>query len=428
MNNSKNKYSVVTASLPPRRIVGATLPTTRRFSLLSLTIFSMFLLFATPTTVLADLQIGASVSTEDVGLTASNSFTGCGGAQVPSSNLDYEARVVELVNQIRMDNGLLPLKRVAQLDDASRFHASDMGVDDYFSHNSHDRVNGQLVESCKWSDRIGAYYTNWSSISENIAAGYTSPEDVVKGWMESPGHKKNILADTNWEIGVGYYSGQGSYTHYWVQNFGQRRDHFPVVINGEAAKTDTGDLAIHIYGQWENIRLRTNEGAWSEWRTFEPRTSWFLEGDPGEHTVHIEMRNGSTVAHSSDTIYLTRRTLPATLSNLPDRLSFLYDTGKNQLTPPVHVLQPIPNADGYTWQASVDSNWLEVTPAQGNHAQTVTIRPKKATSGSTGSSARVLLSLYDSAGTAIESHSIEVSISSSDLSNQVYLPTLMSGR
>jgi uncharacterized protein YkwD len=319
MTFQEKKFLAAIAPYLPR-IKPITSLSTQKYRVLTLALCSLFLLFANAATVLADPEIGDAISTEESDTASLANLTGCGGARLPSSNPDYEARVVELVNQIRLEHGLLPLKRVAQLDHAARFHATDMAVDDYFAHNSHDRVNGQLVLSCKWGDRVSTYYANWSSMSENIGAGYTSPDAVVKGWMESEGHRKNILSNANWEIGVGYFSGQGSYKHYWVQNFGQRRDTYPVIINGEAATTDTGELTIHVYGQWENIRMRANVGAWSEWQPFQPVVGWFLEGAPGEHTLHVEMRKAGTVAHSSDTIRLTTDTTPSANNNLQNKI------------------------------------------------------------------------------------------------------------
>lgn len=54
-------------------------------------------------------------------------YSGCGGALAPPVNADYEQQVVELVNQTRGDYGLAPLKRVDALDDAARYHATDLG-------------------------------------------------------------------------------------------------------------------------------------------------------------------------------------------------------------------------------------------------------------------------------------------------------------
>jgi uncharacterized protein YkwD len=119
---------------------------------------------------------------------------GCGGSQFPSSDEAFEQEVLRLVNQIRLDNRLLPLKRVETLTSAARFHATDMSEEDYFSHTSHDRVNGELAESCEWGDRISTYYTDWNLIAENIAAGHATPQGAVDGWMNSTGHKHNILS------------------------------------------------------------------------------------------------------------------------------------------------------------------------------------------------------------------------------------------
>ena len=144
-------------------------------------------------------------------------LAGCGGPIFPSSNEAVEQEVVNLTNQIRLDNGLPPLKWVKTLTDAARFHATDMSEENYFSHTSYDRVNGELVESCRWGDRLAIYYSDWQSLSENIAAGYATPAAVVDGWMNSEGHRKNILSGSNWELGVGYFLGSGTYRHHKCQ-------------------------------------------------------------------------------------------------------------------------------------------------------------------------------------------------------------------
>ena len=68
----------------------------------------------------------------------------------------------------------------------------------------------------------------WSGAGENIAAGYASPEDVMDGWMNSQGHRANILNCAFRDIGVGYVylandTGQVNYRHYWTQDFGTPR-------------------------------------------------------------------------------------------------------------------------------------------------------------------------------------------------------------
>ena len=81
-----------------------------------------------------------------------------------------------------------------------------MYTNNYFSHVSQD---GRTM-----SDRIEKYTSSYGYKGENIALGYSTPEEVVKGWMSSEGHRANILNKNYTDIGVGYNNG------YWVQNFG----------------------------------------------------------------------------------------------------------------------------------------------------------------------------------------------------------------
>ena len=115
-------------------------------------------------------------------------------------NSGYEQSVVELTNLSRANQGLPPLKRVELLDQAARYHATDMGEDSYFQHDSYDRIGGVLTYACSWSDRVSSYYQVWSTIGENIATGYPEPAIVVAEWMNSPGHRANILYEGFWEM------------------------------------------------------------------------------------------------------------------------------------------------------------------------------------------------------------------------------------
>jgi len=71
------------------------------------------------------------------------------------------------------------------------------------------------------SERITATGYNWITIGENVAAGYTSAQSVVDGWMTSDGHCANIMNGYFEEVGVGYvYDGSSTYGYWWTQNFG----------------------------------------------------------------------------------------------------------------------------------------------------------------------------------------------------------------
>ena len=129
---------------------------------------------------------------------------------------DFESEIIDLVNDERAAHGLHPLVYDHQLAAAALGHSQDMAWQDYFSHISLDgRTPG---------DRISDSGYSYNSYGENIAAGYRTPEDVMAGWMSSPGHRANILGSTFCDIGVGYaYQAGSSYGRYWTQNFGRKQ-------------------------------------------------------------------------------------------------------------------------------------------------------------------------------------------------------------
>ncbi|WP_251554219.1 SafA/ExsA family spore coat assembly protein [Neobacillus muris] len=120
-----------------------------------------------------------------------------------------ESQVIDLTNQERAKNGLKPMTADWELSRVARYKAMDMRDKNYFSHTS--PTYGSPF------DMIKAFGISYRSAAENIAAGQTTPQAVVQSWMNSSGHRANILS-ANTRIGVGYAKG-GSYGHYWVQMF-----------------------------------------------------------------------------------------------------------------------------------------------------------------------------------------------------------------
>ena len=128
---------------------------------------------------------------------------------------DFESRVIDLVNAERAAHGLKSLSYDPDLAAAARLHSQDMGIRDYFSHDS--------LDGTKFYERIIDEGYTYNLCGENIAAGSATPEDVVDVWMNSPGHRANILNPDFCDIGVGYALTSGStYYHYWTQDFGRR--------------------------------------------------------------------------------------------------------------------------------------------------------------------------------------------------------------
>ncbi len=122
----------------------------------------------------------------------------------------FEQKVVELTNAERAKAGLAPLKVSEELSKVARAKSADMRDNNYFSHQS--PTYGSPFDMMK---QFGISYT---AAGENIAAGQRTPEEVVNSWMNSAGHRKNIMSSDFTHIGVGYVSG-GSYGHYWTQQF-----------------------------------------------------------------------------------------------------------------------------------------------------------------------------------------------------------------
>ncbi|WP_051272283.1 CAP domain-containing protein [Shimazuella kribbensis] len=130
-----------------------------------------------------------------------------------SSNSDIlamEREVVRLVNIERSKKGLQPLVIDDKLCKIARTKSQDMKDKNYFSHQS--PTYGSPF------DMLKHFGVSYRTAGENLAAGYPSASAVVNGWMNSEGHRKNILNPAYSKIGVGYVSG-GSYGNYWTQLF-----------------------------------------------------------------------------------------------------------------------------------------------------------------------------------------------------------------
>lgn len=131
------------------------------------------------------------------------------GAEEPSGLQEFEERVAELVNQEREAAGLKPLRLDPDLSRVARLKSQDFVTNGYFSHTS--PTYGSPFEMMK---QFGISY--WSA-GENIAKGQRTPERVHQSWMNSEGHRRNIM-DPNYDtIGVGFYE------YGWTQMFIQSR-------------------------------------------------------------------------------------------------------------------------------------------------------------------------------------------------------------
>ena len=134
------------------------------------------------------------------------------------------ARVVQLVNVARSQDrkcgserfkAAPPLTASRQLDEAAVRHAQDMARKNYFDHRGSDGSQPR--------DRVLRAGYQFQLTGENIALGPESAEEVVAGWLASPGHCSNIMDARFQNIGVGVATGRGRGKTYWVQTFGAPR-------------------------------------------------------------------------------------------------------------------------------------------------------------------------------------------------------------
>ena len=127
---------------------------------------------------------------------------------VVNETSDYATKVLELVNVERAKEGLSPLVMDSRLQQVATEKSKDMAISDYFSHTSPNYGSP--------FDMMKEFGISYMAAGENIAMGYRTAESVMDGWMNSPGHKANILSSKYGKIGIGVYFGDSVY---WTQMF-----------------------------------------------------------------------------------------------------------------------------------------------------------------------------------------------------------------
>ncbi len=128
-------------------------------------------------------------------------------------NPNWSLKVIELVNKEREKAGLSILKNDSKLTQLSVIKGNDMFKRNYFDHYS-------PLYGYAW-DMAGIFDYSFTSIGENIAKNYTSPESVVQAWLKSPSHKANMMNENYTNIGVSCVSNAEGLT-YWVQLFSKK--------------------------------------------------------------------------------------------------------------------------------------------------------------------------------------------------------------
>ncbi|RMG64112.1 MAG: CAP domain-containing protein [Chloroflexi bacterium] len=229
--------------------------------------------------------------------------------QTPGLMLD-EARTVYLVNLTRQAHGLPPLKANWNLTVAARWFSWDSTENRPGGYCGHQDTNGQWP-----SDRGPRFGYPSSLVAENAFCGYVTPEQGIEGWMNSPGHRDNMLNPESREIGLGYYrnsTGRG----YIAKKLALDHPFGGVIIAHEAISTPTPLVSLYtqhftahatLLGFGPALQMRVSESPCFEgasWITFTPTFSWTLSPGEGWKTVWSQTRDawGRTMT-TNDVIY-----------------------------------------------------------------------------------------------------------------------------
>ena len=160
-----------------------------------------------PTTTKAAAQSTTAAQTTQPATTAAPT-TQQGTTAAGSSNSSYVSQVVTLVNEERAKAGLAALTVDSKAEAAAAVRAKEI-----MTSFSHTRPNGS-----SFSTALKEQGASYSTAGENIAWGQKTPQEVVTGWMNSSGHRANILGANYTKIGCGFYQGSNG-TCYWSQLF-----------------------------------------------------------------------------------------------------------------------------------------------------------------------------------------------------------------
>ncbi|HZE96294.1 MAG TPA: CAP domain-containing protein [Planctomycetota bacterium] len=165
----------------------------------------------------AACDAGGSASGIDPVSAPAETLTGENGHPLLLPNTDpgiavFETELLRLVNDHRLGLGLAPLIPSPRLGDAARAHCRHMIDHRFFAHAS--------PEGLTPAERLTLANVDWSSVGENIAAGYSTPQGVFEAWLASTEHRANMESDRFSYAGVGYAQDAGPtadfpQVHYW---------------------------------------------------------------------------------------------------------------------------------------------------------------------------------------------------------------------
>lgn len=238
--------------------------------------------------------------------------------QTPERILD-EARTVYLGNLKRRENDKPPLKWNKQLTKAARWFSWDSVENEPAGFCDHKDSQGH------WPDwRAQQFGYKGSAGAENAYCGMLDPQAAIDGWLDSAGHRTNLLNADYQEVGLGYYfNGTRGYV---TQDFGTDPDFTPLIISDEAITTTSTQVSLYLhnrasssYGLGPTTEMRISNDLNFEALSWEPYTTtkkWTLAAGSGWRTVYVQTRDAmNRMAIVSDIIYLGEQVALAELGD-----------------------------------------------------------------------------------------------------------------
>lgn len=193
----------------------------------------------------------------------------------------YEWEVLKLLNHERLSAGMEAVSTCKSMQEAA-----DVRTKEIISLFSHERPDGRRCFSVLDDKKI-----SYRIAGENIAAGYKTPKNVMEGWMNSPGHKANILNDAFDHVGIGYGTG-GSYGANWVQLFIGGCNVTKIAVNdsSEVYPVGTGINAMNRY-----LTVTCSLHGTSYVPVIRDMCTGYDAGKSGQHNVRVSY-GGKTVS------------------------------------------------------------------------------------------------------------------------------------
>ncbi len=239
-------------------------------------------------------------------------LAGADGPPAQPGDMVYrEMLTVYYGNLARRSNGVPPLRWNASMTSASRWFSWDSVANRAPGYCSHQDTWG------RWpSERVAVFGYKGFAGAENSFCGFMEPQPAVDGWMNSSGHRTNLLNADYRETGMGYYRAPDG-VGYLTQDFGSEAIYPPMIIDNEAPATADAAVDLYIYNRKAGGGFRelgpatemqlSNSSCLADvsWQPYQAEKAWSLAAGQGWRTVYVRTRDavGRTTT-ASDTIYL----------------------------------------------------------------------------------------------------------------------------